>query len=179
MPPVVNTEKPHSAVVVLGKKPPGDAEIHPDFAANLRAAAELVKPGKSGLLVISGGATRNGRQPEAQVGHEYLRQRVAVPILLETDSRTTAENIVNVRRLLEPYGIETVTFVTSAYHVRRTRLLVERLWPAVAATASYEYGQDTDRWPERLINVVYLPYAAIDPGNQTIVRFTRRIFRNA
>jgi uncharacterized SAM-binding protein YcdF (DUF218 family) len=166
-----------TAVVVLGKKPPRSADIHADFAANLLAAADLVQRDRSSLLIISGGCTRRGRWPEALAGLHLVRDRVAPPIVLELQARTTAENILNVRPIVEGRGFERVTFVTSQYHIGRTRLLVGRLWPEISTTARYAHGANTNRVSERLINGLYLPVAAVDPGNHSLVRLTRGLFR--
>ncbi|MDT8342780.1 MAG: YdcF family protein, partial [Longimicrobiales bacterium] len=85
--------------------------------------AQLVLSGRARWLVISGGSG-NPLRPEAREA-EYLAtlaRRLGVPsgqILLQGDSRTTAEDAERTAAILRRRGIQSFFLVTSAFHLPR------------------------------------------------------------
>ena len=91
-------------------------------------ALALYRGGRAPLMVVSGGAAE-GRLSEAEVMDRLLREH-GVPetaILRETKSRTTRENGVKTRELLESRGLSRIILVTSAYHMDRALGVFRRL----------------------------------------------------
>jgi uncharacterized SAM-binding protein YcdF (DUF218 family) len=128
-PPVLTEALPDAdAIVVLG----GVVEdaIAPRLSVHLgdgvdrvRYAAQLYRAGKAPLVVASGGQLpwlTEGRA-EAYVMAELLTEWGVPPtaILVEADSRTTYENALFSKVLLEARGIHSVLLVTSALHTPR------------------------------------------------------------
>jgi uncharacterized SAM-binding protein YcdF (DUF218 family) len=85
--------------------------------------AQLVLSGRARWLLISGGSG-DPLRPEAREA-EYLAtlaRRLGVPsgkILLQGDSRTTAEDAQRTAEILKRRGIQSFFLVTSAYHLPR------------------------------------------------------------
>ncbi len=78
-------------------------------------------------IIFSGGAVAGG-EPEAPVVRRLLMD-LGVPapdIILESESRDTAENAANVRRLMDARGFRRAVLVTSGYHLPRALHLFRR-----------------------------------------------------
>ena len=139
------------AIVVLGggMGAPHGAVIYPDMsggADRVWQAARLYRAGKAPWVVVSG-------SEEGQSSVVLLRD-LGVPaeaLLVEDESRTTAENARFTSALLARMGVgRRVLLVTSAFHMRRARLLFERAGLIVIPAATdYEamlLQLRPDRW---------------------------------
>jgi len=74
-------------------------------------------------IVLSGGSVKGDTTPLAQLGSEWLQQRVGITALAIDDrSRDTHENARNSAELLQSLGIGRVLLVTHASHMPRARL---------------------------------------------------------
>ncbi|BAU46753.1 hypothetical protein SVA_0171 [Sulfurifustis variabilis] len=117
----------HTAIVVLGGGREADA---PEYGTDtvsihtlqrLRYAARLHRT-TGWPLLVSGGSVYGEEQPEAELMREALVRDFAVtPRWLERRSRTTFENALHTRTILEAEGIVTVYLVTHAWHMPRAR----------------------------------------------------------
>lgn len=118
-----------AAVVVLGS---GliHGEVPPLLGARLRRAVEVqCSMSPAPVLIPSGGQGADEPRSEGEAMAAYLRDELGVPselIRAETESRTTQENLINARTLLDSEQ-EPITVVTSRYHVFRAALLTRRL----------------------------------------------------
>ncbi len=135
----------HQAIIVLGgglrvPSEPGQSLQLGAAADRYWHAAQLYFAKKAPLIIIAGGNvySRPGVPGEAFYVAELL-EKWGVPasaIVAETDSRTTAENAVNVQAILEQKGIDRVLLVTSAIHMPRAYELFKAqtltITPAVA-----------------------------------------------
>jgi len=86
-------------------------------------AARLFRAERAPRLIVSGGNTEWSRadQSEADAMAEFLSD-LGVPaeaVLRESQSRSTQENAIEVKKLLDANGIRSVLLVTSALHMRR------------------------------------------------------------
>ncbi|HEY0180357.1 MAG TPA: YdcF family protein [Dokdonella sp.] len=117
------------AIVVLGGGVEGPREgwregPHLGGAADrVWFAARLFAAGRAPRLILTGGAglPAYADGPEAEAMAQFARD-LGVPddaLLLERESRTTAENAAYVRRLMDQHGIARVLLVTSALHMPR------------------------------------------------------------
>jgi len=78
-------------------------------------------------IIFSGGSVAGG-EPEAPVIRRLLMD-LGVPasdIILESESRDTAENAAYVRRLMDAHGFRRAVLVTSGYHLPRALHLFRR-----------------------------------------------------
>jgi uncharacterized SAM-binding protein YcdF (DUF218 family) len=118
------------AIVILagGVRYANDVRLRPelDFDTMLRClhGAELYRSGKPcPVVVTSGPQIPGGPGPAcAEVMRDFL-VLIGIPesdILLEDRSRTTFENAVECRRILEPLGIRRIVLVTDALHMYRS-----------------------------------------------------------
>jgi len=97
-------------------------------------AARLYRAGKAPLILASG-----GKLPWLQGGGEAiiikdLLVEWGVPtkaVLTETSSRTTRENALYIRELLERHGFQRILLVTSAMHMPRAMATFSNLDIAV------------------------------------------------
>lgn len=93
-------------------------------ANRARYAAALFRAGKAPRVLISGGnvfAQEAGVQAEAHYLRLFLRE-LGVPgeaVLVESESRTTRENALATKRMLERDALKSVLLVTSAAHMHR------------------------------------------------------------
>lgn len=100
----------------------------PGILRRVSAAAELYRAGMAKTIFLSGGKGEGMVESEASV-----MQRIAVvkgialtDIVIEDESRSTAENLQNVFPLLRRKGCKTTVGVSDRYHLARIRLLAER-----------------------------------------------------
>nr|WP_194398953.1 YdcF family protein [Microbacterium ureisolvens] len=119
------------AVVVLGYR---DAGPRANFVNRYRVRVGLRSQSphaSESVLVMCGGAV-GGLVPEAELMARYARARGHTgPILLDTDSRTTAENIRNAIPLIA--GADTIRIASNAPHALVGRECLWEMRPDLAA----------------------------------------------
>jgi uncharacterized SAM-binding protein YcdF (DUF218 family) len=115
----VSDQSAQAAVVlgaaVWGKHP------SPVYRERLNAAIRLYRQGRVHTLVFTGGTPELGYPAEADVARAYGLQQ-GVPderILVENKSRSTYENLLQVRDLLRGSGLHTVLLVSDPLHMLR------------------------------------------------------------
>ena len=129
------------AIVVLGYALQ-NGKMTDELIRRCDAAAELAKAFPDSLIVLSGGATglfNLRRHTEAELMMAYMTQvhgLSAERIRLDEKASNTAENAVNVLAILREEDVESMTVVTSDYHLRRSRTL----FFAMAEKYRLEYG---------------------------------------
>lgn len=117
-------------IIVLGAAITDTGEPGPALTRRAAHAAALWKAGHGGTIICTGGIgpAARVRRSEADGCREIL-QRAGVPataILLDDQSRTTAENARNARAIMARHGWSRATLVSDSYHVFRARLLCRR-----------------------------------------------------
>jgi len=113
--------------IVLGAKVNGEV---PSLSLHYRidAALEYAKQYPHVKLVLSGGQGPDEMMTEAEamrrqlVEHGIEEER----LILEEESTTTYENLVLSKKLI-PESVESVTIITSDYHLARARMLAEKI----------------------------------------------------
>lgn len=113
-----------SALIVLGAAIYGDRPS-PVFAARLDYARDLLRAGRAGMAIITGGVGEGEKLSEAEVGRDYLLAQ-GIPedqILVEIVSRTTFENLCHARLILQPLSGERYAVVSDPLHLRRAMQL--------------------------------------------------------
>ena len=101
----------------------------PELVGRCKAAATAAKAYPDALIVCTGGATGTNnpnKNTEAELMRNYLVKSSGIDperILVDPDAMTTEENALNSLRMLAEKGVETVTVVTSVYHMRWANVL--------------------------------------------------------
>jgi uncharacterized SAM-binding protein YcdF (DUF218 family) len=141
---------PADAAIVLGAAVYRDVPS-PVFAERIRHAAALRKAGQVRFIVMTGGRAAGDRLAEAEAARDFaLAEGVsAADILVETQSRTTEENLANALPLLQAHGISRVLIVSDPPHMRRALSIARRLGidasPSPTTTSRYT---GWTRWAE-------------------------------
>ncbi len=106
-----------------------DGKMLPELVGRCKAAATVAKAYPDALIVCTGGATGSNnpnKNTEAGLMRDYLVKNCGIDperILVDPDAMTTEENALNSLGMLTEKGIETVTVVTSVYHMRWANVL--------------------------------------------------------
>lgn len=134
-------EKATDAGIVLGAALWNDRPS-PALRERLEAAVRLYEEGKFKTIIVSGGLDYNGATlSEAEGMRNYLLDR-SIPdsaILLEPESRTTYENLLFSKRVMEEHHLQSATVVTHTYHAARAKDIAAFVGispPAVTGTPS-------------------------------------------
>jgi uncharacterized SAM-binding protein YcdF (DUF218 family) len=109
------------AIVVLGAPLGSGGTLTAVLEERIAAAAALWRAGAGGIVVATGGGV--GPRPEAAAMAEGLRALGVPDVLVEPESRTTAENARLVAALLAPRGARSAWLVTQPFHGRRAARL--------------------------------------------------------
>ena len=115
------------AIIVLGAQVYPDGNPSPQLELRLEAALQTYQE-RPRLIIVCGAQGDNEPRQEAVVMRDWLVAH-GVPsgdIQAETVSRNTRENLENAIALL-PSGVDTVTVVTSDYHLPRALALARDL----------------------------------------------------
>ena len=120
---------PADTIIVLGAAA-YDAKPSPVFEQRIRHGIDLYQRGLAPTLIFTGGYGGVGaRFAESQVARRYaLRQQVPdSAILIETQSRTTRENLLQARALMRQHQLQTAIVVSDPLHMARAMRLCREL----------------------------------------------------
>jgi uncharacterized SAM-binding protein YcdF (DUF218 family) len=137
------SDGPADAALVLGAAADGVAPS-PVFEERLRHAVDLYARGRVKYLVLTGGRGVGEALAESEVGRDWAVAH-GVPadaILIETDSRTTKQNLTFARPIIEDAGIVSLLIVSDPLHMRRAMWMADTLkydaQPSPTSTSRYE-----------------------------------------
>ncbi len=88
----------------------------------------LLRKGKGELLILS------GVHADADLDSIYLNQVNLVErpsIVLEKFSKSTYENALEVRRIMEERGLKSMVLITSGYHIKRAHYTFSKVMPGI------------------------------------------------
>lgn len=120
---------PADAIVVLGAAA-YDALPSPVFEARIDHGLDLYRAGHAPTLIFTGGyGGATARFSESQVARRYaLRREIPdAAILIESRSRTTLENLVEARGLMQAHGLHRAIIVSDPLHMARALRASRRL----------------------------------------------------
>ena len=112
-----------------------DGMMEPELQGRCDTAAAAARAYPGSIVICTGGETgynNSAHHTEAGLMAAYLTDRCGIDqdrLRLDTEATTTAENAVNAFEIMKQNGIESMTLVTSGYHLRWAGLLFD----AVAA----------------------------------------------
>ena len=121
--------RPADAIIVLGAAA-YDAKPSPVFEERIGHGLDLYRQGLAPKLIFTGGfGGATARFSESQVARRYaLKQQIpAQDILIESRSRTTRQNLVEAKRLMEARGMRRAILVSDPLHMARALRLSDEL----------------------------------------------------
>jgi uncharacterized SAM-binding protein YcdF (DUF218 family) len=123
----VDEARPADAIIVFGA---AEYVGHPSpvYRARLDHAYELFERGLAPVIITTGGAGKDPRYSEGQVGRDYLESRGVpdVNLIAETQGDNTEESVQRVATILRANGMHSVLLVSDAYHLYRARQMMAR-----------------------------------------------------
>lgn len=146
----VDQRQPADVIVVLGAGLSRDGRPGYALVRRSRYAAELWQQGYADTILCTGGIAPDQTRSEADACRDVLMWRgvPASAILLEEQSRSTEENALYSRPILEANGWETVLLVSDGYHLFRAEILFRtRGIPVLLSPVSKEAMQRHDSYP--------------------------------
>lgn len=120
---------PADAIIVLGAAA-YDAKPSPVFEERIRHGLDLYRQGYAPKLIFTGGFGGTGaRFSESQVARRYaMKQDIpAHDILIENRSRTTRQNLIEAKRLMDAHGMRRAILVSDPLHMARALRLSDEL----------------------------------------------------
>lgn len=111
---------PADVIIVLGAAA-YDARPSPVFAERIRHGIDLYQRGLARHLIFTGGFGTGARFSESQVAQRYALKH-GVPrqaILIETQSRTTHQNLQQAAALMKAHGFKRAIIVSDPLHMAR------------------------------------------------------------
>lgn len=130
-------------VAVLGYSTWRCKDLHPVCARRVVRAEELA--GGARAVILSGWARRSKVKPEAELMRAAWRGP-DVALVCDPDARTTVGNAANVAATVSELDADELVVVTSGWHRRRARRLVQAALPDRTVRISVE-GADGPRSP--------------------------------
>jgi uncharacterized SAM-binding protein YcdF (DUF218 family) len=122
-----DVDEPHAAdaIVVFGA---AEYVGHPSpvYRARLDHAYELFERGLASVIITTGGAGKDLRYSEGQVGRDYLENRGVpdVDLIAETQGDNTEGSVHRVATILRANGMHSALLVSDAYHLYRARQMM-------------------------------------------------------
>jgi uncharacterized SAM-binding protein YcdF (DUF218 family) len=130
------------AAIVLGAAAWGD-EPSPVFRERINHAIELYKKGDIHTIIFTGGIGDNNHLAEAIVGKRYAMANGVreADILIETESRSTYDNIKNALAVAISQKLSKFLIVSDPFHLKRAVLMARDLGmdahPSATPTTRY------------------------------------------
>lgn len=117
----IDHAEPSDVIVVLGSGLRRDGSPGPSLYRRAEKAARLYEEGYSPNIICTGGFTAGQVRSEAQACAEILRDEgvPASAIVLEEQSRSTIENAMYTRQIMDSNGWQTAVVVSDGYHLLR------------------------------------------------------------
>lgn len=146
------------AIVILGAPLARDGLLTDVLRERVIAGHQLWRAGAAPLVCVTGGPSRG--RTEAGAMAEALADLGVPPhaLRIETESRTTSENVTRVAALLAADGVRSVWVVTQPFHLRRACWLFRRAGLDARGFRIADGLQD--REPERALRWIRREYAA-------------------
>ncbi len=124
-----DVDEPHvaDAIVVFGA---AEYVGHPSpvYRARLDHSYDLFERGLAPVIITTGGAGKDPRYSEGQVGRDYLEARGVpdVNLIAETQGDNTDESTQRVAVIMRTNGMHSALLVSDAYHLYRAKKMMAR-----------------------------------------------------
>ena len=123
-----NPEATGDVAIVLGAAV-WDDKPSPVFAARIDHAIGLYQRGQVKRIIVTGGLAEGDTLSEGDAAKKYAIAH-GVPgdaIFVESQSRSTRENLANAQRIMGENGLQSAVVVSDPYHLLRAGMHAERL----------------------------------------------------
>jgi uncharacterized SAM-binding protein YcdF (DUF218 family) len=122
----IDAARPSDCAIVLGAAAYG-SKPSPVFAERINHAVDLQRDGTVKFLLFTGGAVIDADQSESRVArsHAMAAGVPAAVILTESRSRTTAQNLIEAKRVMEDRGLRTAVIVSDPLHLKRAAAMAK------------------------------------------------------
>lgn len=120
--------KPSDSIIVLGAAANGD-KPSPVFEERIKHAMTLYQQGIAPKIIFTGGRGEGDSHSEGEVGALYAMSR-GVPkeaIFIESESRTTRQNLLNAKVLMDESGLKSAIIVSDPLHLKRALMMANDL----------------------------------------------------
>jgi len=120
-------ETQHADVIVVFGAAEYAGKPSPVYRARLDHAVELFARGVAPIIVTSGGAGRDLRFSEGQVGRDYLAAR-GIPesqLIAETQGEDTLQSTKRVAAIMHENGMHSCVAVSDGYHMFRIKKMMQ------------------------------------------------------
>jgi len=120
-------ETRHADVIVVFGAAEYAGKPSPVYRARLDHAADLFQQGIAPIIITTGGAGRDPRFSEGQVGRSYLAAR-GIPkgqLIAETQSEDTSESAKRVTAIMHENGMHSCVAVSDGYHMFRIKRMMQ------------------------------------------------------
>ena len=124
-----------ACIVVLGAAVQGTIPS-PVYEERIRHGVHLYQTGYAPKIVFTGGFGDGQSHSEAAVGRSLAIQLGVPPadILMEENSRTTMQNLVEARTLIQHHGLDSVILVSDPLHMKRAMMMADDLGMVAASS---------------------------------------------
>lgn len=125
----ISNARPADVIIVLGSGLENDGAAGVALQRRARRAAEAFRIGLAGRVMCTGGKTGMAERTEADACREILVSEGVPPdaVVVEDLSRSTEENAVNARALMDVLGLQSAILVTDSFHMPRATLIFSAL----------------------------------------------------
>jgi len=153
------------AAVVLGAAAWGD-QPSPVYRERLNEALILYQTGRVRRIIFTGGTPKPGFLTEAEVGQKFALAHgiPAKAILLDTESRSTWQNLTNAKKLVTAAKLDTVLVVSDPLHMRRAMRMATDIGlhakPAPTTSSRYQSWRYWSNflWRETSLYLAYIVF---------------------
>ncbi|TYR80720.1 YdcF family protein [Priestia megaterium] len=169
-------QKDH-AIVILGYALAEDGSMRQPLIERLKTGLDIAKKYPDSKIIVTGGVPKQGITEADAMSDWLISQGIEEDrIILENKATDTVENALFSTAMLEKEGLQDVTLVTSASHMRRALTVFKE--------ASDFYDKMNNQKSDRnFTNVVYLDYPSIQEAhkvsNDEILVIYRDLFRTS
>lgn len=158
-------EGPADVAVVLGAAAWGNRPS-PVYRERINQAIQLYREGKVRWIIFTGGTPEPGYPSEAEVGRKFsLKQGIpAEAMLLDTQSRSTWQNLEQARLLMATAKLDTALLVSDPLHMRRAIAMATDIGmqakPAPTTSSRFKTWQSLGRflWRETWLYLAYVMF---------------------
>lgn len=174
----------NEVILVAGEKQNPDGSIHREYVDRLERARTLSRIYPDAVVVLTGGATREGHPSEAlQASKVFLEMCEGNPpwTYLDQDSRTTSGNIVHAQTILRENDItpRKLIIIARKSAIPKIRVLIARLWTLGTPEIVCVAGMDTKPVWYRLVDrTAMVVLSCVDPADRWSLWVLRKLARN-